>query len=128
MSVAGGTAVEDDVPLVDPAVLMDLRNNLDSPVIALKFAGDYTGMWELRRSRLAAALNRGDLAAAMDAVISLRVSSTMVGGRRLAALAQQLEEAVSRADFATARQFTAAVDACGEETVNELRLFLAISN
>lgn len=109
-------------PLVDPAVLRDLADKLDSPDIASRFAADYVAMWELRRSRLMAALKRNDFPAAVDAVISLRVASVMVGGSRLAWLAQQVEDAVNRADFVAGRELMAAVGVCGAETVEELAL------
>lgn len=116
------TAVEGDIPVLDPEVLDDLRDKLDSPRIALKFADDYVGMWEMRRDRLSAALKRSDFPAAVDAVISLRVSSAMVGAVRLSCLAQRMENAVIGGDLAVARELIPAVAACGEQTVDRLRL------
>lgn len=122
MNTGSGDAINDEVPLVDPEVLRDLADKLESQGIASRFASDYVDMWELRLSRLAAALQRNDFPAAVDAVISLRVASVMVGAARLAGLAQQVEDAVNRGDFTAGRELLATVEACGVETVEELAL------
>lgn len=122
VNTENGDATDEGVPLVDPEVLRDLADKLESPAIASRFAADYVDMWELRLSRLAAALQRSDFPAAIDAVLSLRVASVMVGAGRLAGLAQQVENAVNRGDFAAGRKLLAAVGVCGAETVEELAL------
>lgn len=122
MHIGSTDALGDGVPLVDPGVLRHLAGSLDSPGIASRFASDYVDMWEMRRSRLDAALAVNDFPATVDAVISLRVASTMVGGHRLAWLARQVEDAVNRGDFAVARGFMAQLETCGAETVAELAL------
>lgn len=120
----GGAAQEDGaaIPLMDPDVLAELSDKLGSPVLAARFASDYLDLWDRRLERLLAGFARGDIPAAMDAVISIRVSSAMVGGHRLAWLAGQVEEAVSRGDLAAGRELLDSVSDCGNETVDELRL------
>lgn len=122
MHLGSTDTLDGGVPLVDPGVLRNLAESLDSPDIASRFGSDFVAMWELRRSRLAAALARNDLPAAVDAVISLRVASTMVGAHRLAWLARQVEDGVNRGDFVVARGFMAQLETCGAETVAELAL------
>ncbi|MFJ5860938.1 Hpt domain-containing protein [Pseudarthrobacter sp. NPDC092439] len=120
MNSGSGEGLDGQIPLVDPAVLKDLADKLQSPDIASRFAADYVDLWEVRRARLAAALERNDFPGAVDAVISLRVASVMVGAGRLTWLAQQVEDAVNSADFAAGRELMAAVGACGIQTVEEL--------
>lgn len=120
MLIGNTDALAGTVLLVDPAVLRHLAESLDSRYIAARFASDFVAMWDLRRRRLAAALTRSNLPEAVDAVISMRVASTMVGGHRLALRARQVEDAVNRGDFATARVLMAQVETCGAETVAEL--------
>jgi HPt (histidine-containing phosphotransfer) domain-containing protein len=107
---------------MDPAVLLDMGEKLRSTEIANRFARDYAAMWDLRRKRLAAALDRRDYPAAIDAVISLKVSSAMVGGVRLAQLAEQLEQAIRQGDLDAGLALMGKITHYGHKTVNELRL------
>ena len=108
-------------PLVDPAALQDLGAQLDNPAVAKGFARDYTRMWDQRYRSLASALERGDLAGSMDAVLSLKTSSAMVGGLRLAQLAGELENALRAGDIGRALSLLRDVAARGGETVDELQ-------
>jgi HPt (histidine-containing phosphotransfer) domain-containing protein len=108
-------------PLVDPAALQDLGAQLDSPAVAKGFARDYTKMWDQRYQTLASALERGDLARSMDAVLSLKTSSAMVGGLRLAQLAGELENALRAGDMGHALALLREVAERGDETVDELQ-------
>ncbi len=108
-------------PLVDPAALQDLGAQLDSPAVAKGFARDYTRMWDQRYQTLASALERGDLAGSMDAVLSLKTSSAMVGGLRLAQLAGELENAIRAGDMGHALALLRDVAERGGETVDELQ-------
>lgn len=108
-------------PLVDPAALQDLGAQLDNPAVAKGFARDYTRMWDQRYRTLASALERGDLAGSMDAVLSLKTSSAMVGGLRLAQLAGELENALRAGDIGRALSLLRDVAARGGETVDELQ-------
>lgn len=108
-------------PLVDPAALQDLGAQLENPAVAKGFARDYTRMWDQRYRSLASALERGDLAGSMDAVLSLKTSSAMVGGLRLAQLAGELENALRAGDIGRALSLLRDVAARGGETVDELQ-------
>ena len=110
-----------DLPLVDLAVLQDLEEQLAHPAVAQKFARDYATLWSQRHQKLAAALKRQDGAAALDAVISMKIASAMVGGLRLSRLAEQLEEFIRRGDLENGYALIAAVEFHGSATVKELQ-------
>ncbi|MET4133947.1 Hpt domain-containing protein [Pseudarthrobacter sp. PvP090] len=108
-------------PLVDPSALQELGSQLASPAVAQGFARDYTNMWDRRYHSLATSLDSGDHAAALDAVLSLKTSSAMVGGVRLAQLARELEDAIRVRDADLARLLLREVADSGNETVDELQ-------
>lgn len=108
-------------PLVDPAALQQLGLQLESPAVAKGFARDYAKMWDQRYDTLSSAVVRRDQAAALDAVLSLKTSSAMVGGVRLAQLASELESAVRDGDMDQAQSLLGAVAERGGETVEELQ-------
>lgn len=110
-----------DMPLVDPAALQELGAGLDDPGAARDFARDYIKMWGGRYGSLAAALGRGDGAGALDAVLSLKISSAMAGGICLSRLAGEVEDAIRGGDLDGARSFLPRVADCGRETMKELQ-------
>ncbi|WP_231938663.1 Hpt domain-containing protein [Arthrobacter sp. B6] len=116
------TPLPDDgaLPLVDRTVLEDLEEQLGRPDMARNFAMDYSVLWGQRERRLIDSFEREDQAAAIEAAISLKVSSAMVGGLRLACLAQLLEAAVREGDLHQGASVLALVSAHGRATVNEL--------
>jgi hypothetical protein len=116
-----GPEVAPPAPLVDPAALQDLGAQLDSPSVAKGFAKDYAGMWDQRYNSLASALDRRDEAASLEAVLSLKTSSAMVGGVQLTRLAGELEEAVRRGDLDRASTLLGGVAESGSETMQELQ-------
>ena len=116
-----GPAVPDVAPLVDPAALQDLGAQLDSPSVAKGFARDYAKMWDQRYKCLASALDRRDEAGSLEAVLSLKTSSAMVGGVQLARLAGELEDAVRGGDMDRAGSLLGEVAESGSETVDELQ-------
>lgn len=125
--LAPPAAAGTEPPLVDPAVLDDLGSQLDSPAVAEGFARDYTNLWDRRYQTLASSVTSGDDAAALDAVLSLKTSSAMVGGVRLAERARELEEAIRAGDADQARLLLQEVAESGNETVDELQLTLGDS-
>jgi hypothetical protein len=110
-----------ELPLVDLAVLQDLEEQLAHPAVAQKFARDYATLWTQRHQKLATALDRQDVAAALDAVISMKIASAMVGGLRLARLAERLEEFIRKGDLEHGLALIAAVELHGSATVKELQ-------
>lgn len=109
------------LPLINVAVLEDLETELAGPALAQRFARDYAAMWDQRSTRLAAAVERQDVAATLDAAISLKITSAMLGGERLSKLAELLERAVGAGDFALGRAVMARVAVDGKATVAELQ-------
>ena len=78
--------------LVDRAVLIALQAELGGdPGIISAFVRNYVSLLPWRVSRLHAALDNLDMEDAMDAVLSLKTSSHMVGAICLEWLAQDLE-------------------------------------
>ena len=116
-----GTDQDAAPPLVDPAALRELGAQLDDPVVAKDFARDYVKMWDGRYRSLAAALDGGGEAGSLDAVLSLKISSAMVGCIRLARLAGDVEDAVRCGDMERARSLLPEVAERGRETVNALQ-------
>lgn len=109
-------------PIVDPSALKDLESQLDSPAVAKGFARDYARMWDQRYQSLATSLDSGDETSALDAIPSLKTSSAMVGGVRLAELARELEDAIRTHDAHLARLLLREVAESGNHTVDELQL------
>ena len=110
------------VRYVDPSVLEDLEEQLASRDITSRFAWDYAEMWGQRQRSLEAAVERRDRAVALDAVMSLKVSSAMVGGVRLARLAERLELIIrGEGDLQGTRAILGLIADHGSATVKELR-------
>ena len=109
------------LPLIDAAVLAELEDELAGSGLAQRFARDYAAMWDLRLARLGTAVDTQDEAAALDAVISLKISSAMVGGVRLARLAEVLEGLIRKGDFVQGQAMMAGVAQDGARTVSELQ-------
>lgn len=111
-----------ELPLVDAAVLQDLEEELGQRQLAWNFANDYAAMWGQRQRCLLDSIEREDHAAALDAVISLKVSSAMVGGLRLACLAEALETTLRKGDLRDGAPLLALISLHGHATVKELWL------
>lgn len=119
---------EELLPLVDSGVLEDLEEELNGSELALRFARDYAAMWDQRYSRLALAVENQDRAAALDAIISLRITSAMVGGVRLARLAEVLESVIRQGDFGQGQAMMESVAENGDQTVSELQANYILKN
>lgn len=82
-------------PLLDPAVLERLRGELEDDEGVWKvFVEAFIAQMPRRLQNVRLTLTTGDLAGAMDAVLSLKTSSQMVGAERLAGLAADLEQSL----------------------------------
>ncbi|MCU1436831.1 MAG: histidine kinase [Pseudarthrobacter sp.] len=87
----GGNAL----PLLDPAVLDRLREGLDDDGgVWSVFINNFIALLPARIQKLRLTLTTGDLSGALDAVLSLKTSSQMVGAERLAELAASLERSI----------------------------------
>lgn len=132
--IPGRTAVStpDDTPrpLVDQSVLDRLREELaEDGGYTRVFVGNFIGYLPHRMNRLRLALTTGDLEGAVDAILSLKTSSQMVGAERLAEMSLDLEceirNGVRKADVAVvlpqlAATYLRAIDHCGQQTVHRL--------
>ena len=134
-AAAGGTAdagmlqePEELLPLVDASILEDLEEELNGSELAIRFARDYAAMWDQRCSRLALAVQNQDRASALDAIISLRITSAMVGGVRLARLAELLETLIRQGDFGQGQAMMDRVADHGDRTVSELQASYILKN
>ena len=82
-------------PLVDQSVLDRLREELEEDEGYCRvFVDNFIECLPQRIDRLRLALTTGDLEGSVDAALSLKTSSQMVGAERLAGLALDLEGAI----------------------------------
>jgi hypothetical protein len=104
-------------PLLEPSALAELDGEL--PGAARRFAGDFARLWGRRHRRLADAVAGSRTDEALDAALSLKVSSIMVGAQQLACAAARLESALrsGNGDLALLCQEIAE---CGPRTVASL--------
>ncbi len=123
-SVPGAVTARRDqeLPLVDVAVLQDLEEQLGRTDMVWNFVNDYARMWGQRQRSLVDSVELEDGVAALDAVISLKVSSAMVGGLRLARLAEALEVTLRNGDLRTGASVLAMISFHGPATVKELQV------
>lgn len=95
-----------DHPLLnalDEAALARLAIDVDDEAFVSVFAHRYQEMLPQRLDRITAALAVADLDGALEASLSLKVSSSTVGTRELQGLAEVIELSVRRQDMAAAR-------------------------
>ncbi|MBG6179725.1 Hpt domain-containing protein [Arthrobacter sp. CAN_A1] len=110
------------VPLVDQDTLRALGDQLENPSAVKTFVADFIQVWDERYLKLADTVERRDRDAALEAVLSVRTTSTMVGAARLANLAANLEELIRLGDMDEAVDALPFVQACGLQTIRELIL------
>ena len=89
---------------LDPRALTRLASELESDDLARSIAQTYLRMLDARLARAASALDRRDEVAAMDVLLSLRVSSATVGLVRLESAVLCVIDAVSRGETELARE------------------------
>lgn len=72
---------ERGLALLEPAPLMALADDMGDPACAVNFLRDYLRMLPGRMARISTHLQEKDCEAAMDALLSLRVTSAMAGAQ-----------------------------------------------
>ncbi|WP_247826903.1 Hpt domain-containing protein [Arthrobacter antioxidans] len=107
-------------PLVDLTVLAHLEQQFNDAGPARAFARDYIAGFGDRCLRLTRSVADQDLPAALEAALSLRNSSLMLGAERLVALTAAFEAAISSADLDAARRALPGIERCGLDTIREL--------
>jgi HPt (histidine-containing phosphotransfer) domain-containing protein len=115
-------------PYVDPSVLQTLRCELEPDAeYCTVFVNSYIQQLPRRLDRLRHAVEAMDLDAAMDAVLSVKTSSMMVGAAYLGMLADELEtilrhwephpEALAERPPRLQLALLESMDACTDQTV-----------
>lgn len=112
-------------PLLDVGVLTRLGDDVGGREAALSFAAAYLDLLASRVERVCAACAARDAYAAEDAVLSLRVTSAMVGAGPLMGLAAEVEAAVTRGDLATAETAAGALPQVAAATAAAVAAVLA---
>lgn len=92
-----------DLSTFDEGALRRISREVDDRAFVWLFAHRYRQMLIGRVARINTALQRLDTETALDAALSLKVSSATVGTCELAELAQQVEGDVRRKDVTAAR-------------------------
>lgn len=108
-------------PLVSCETLQDLEESLGGESsLCHKFVCRFIDMWPGRFERLQAAVTSSHHEDALDAALSLRSSSMMVGGLRLGALTTEILRLVESGAYAQATMRLASLERCGNETTQQL--------
>jgi hypothetical protein len=102
--VVGPDCAGPTVDELDTAALTRLASELESDDLARSIAQTYLRMLDARLTRAASALENHDEVAAMDVLLSLRVSSATVGLVRLEAAVLCVIDAVRRGEPDVARE------------------------
>jgi HPt (histidine-containing phosphotransfer) domain-containing protein len=89
------------VPVLAPARLQGLTEAL-GPEATERYTANFVLLLQARIERTGTALGTGDRKAAMDAALSLKTSSAMIGAARMEHLALRLENALRENDRAEA--------------------------
>jgi HPt (histidine-containing phosphotransfer) domain-containing protein len=111
--------------VLDREALTRLGSDIQDCEFAISFARRYCSMLDNRVRRILDALLDGDLVAAMDSVLSLKVSSSTVGTHELAHLALAVEQHVRCRDVVAARQQAAALADAADRAETALADYLA---
>jgi hypothetical protein len=88
---------EDPLPIFDPGKLAELAHQTTADAAA-RFGETYQRMLPQRVRRIVRALNRHDVTDAMDAALSLRISSAMTGALMMEGHCVQLISALRTAN------------------------------
>ncbi|WP_430592606.1 glycosyltransferase [Humidisolicoccus flavus] len=120
------TEVLTALPLIDLTVLDELAIELDGKTdYALEVVSQFVIVWPKRVSNLRTAVAAEDVQATRDAIASIRVSSAMLGARRLEMAANDFTALADRADFDACRAAIPTLTRVGDDTIEEIRkLFL----
>lgn len=118
---AGPIFAREELPIVDWTVVDDLYEEVERSNLALNFVKDYVALWPQREHRFIASIEGDDRTEILDAIISVKVSSAMVGGLRLACLAAVLEVRAREDTLPDIASLPALISLHGRATVDELR-------
>lgn len=109
-------------PLVCLETLQALEASMDGERSHCRhFVLLYIDRWPQRFTRLHDSITTEDHEAAMDAALSLRNASVMVGAPRLGKLATTMVHHLEEGQNTAAAQLLAAVRWCGDKTMHQLK-------
>ena len=109
------------LPLVCTETLHSLEESLDGEsALCRSFVCRYVDMWPGRFVRLHEAVSSGQKEDAMDAALSLRSSSLMVGAARLGKLTSDLIKVLETGCDGAASKKLVALRKCGNQTAGQL--------
>ena len=112
-------------PCFDVTDVLHLAGELDDRLFPWHFAGRYREQLDVRLGRIEAALEAGDLDAALEVTLSLKVTSTLVGTRELAELSTSIEAELRAEDLSAARASAAQLPAVAARAVDALSPYLS---
>ena len=107
-------------PVLDGSCFRVLAFELDDEGIALRFITEFRNLLPSRMNRIQRAVGDQDLSAAMDAVLSLATSASMVGGLQVAHQCHSIRDAVKRSDFVTAQQGSLVLEGQAQALADEI--------
>ena len=117
--------VVDTPPVFDARALVSLTGHASDEEFALVLAGRYRRLLPERVRRLLAALHAEDHDEAMDAVLSLKVSSDTLGAHELATVGAAIERRLRMVDLPGAHTAAADLAPAVERLERELEAYLA---
>lgn len=85
-----------------PGALLDIADHMDGPTVPRQYALTFLEMLQTRINRILATIGNNDAMDAMDAVLSLKVSSHMVGALSMESICAGLERNILNNDMAAA--------------------------
>ncbi|WP_129656862.1 glycosyltransferase family 2 protein [Rothia halotolerans] len=106
---------------LDPRVLAELAEDLESEAYAREVVAAFVLRWPARLAHLREAVAAETRVRALDAIASIRVSSTMVGALQLEGAARTVTELLQAGDYDAARSLMPALEGVGERTIAAIR-------
>ncbi|MEV4988426.1 Hpt domain-containing protein [Pseudarthrobacter sp. LMD1-1-1.1] len=85
--------------LFDPQVIQTLACTMGNKPLAFRFLGDYFDLLPRRKHRIISAVQDEDPEAAMDAILSLKIASAMVGARDAEDRCRVLQSLIANLNF-----------------------------
>lgn len=107
--------------------LLELSDQLGADTCR-QYVSNFVSMWESRYARLSHAVQDADYDAAMDVVLSIKISSHMAGAERLSSLGAAAQDLVARRDAGALAEMMLLIRDCGMDTVEFLSESLHVSS
>ncbi|MDP3969028.1 MAG: Hpt domain-containing protein [Nocardioides sp.] len=111
-------------PVLDDQALVRLADSVDDTRAAARFAARFVQLLPTRIARISDALLVGDVEAALDASLSLKVTSCTAGARELQELAVVIEGDLRSSAIPAARSHAGALPAAADRACAALERYL----